>query len=142
MSSWVVYNCCLLLCLVVLFIFVFFFKQKTAYEMRISDWSSDVCSSDLSKYWMISGRSKPYCRRMFSTSACELASPAMATAGSPESRSVQKPTRETTMITRRLEARRVRKEIDRLCRDGWSPAHEKKSAHKISSQASEQWSVH
>src|SRR3546814_16671433 len=28
---------------------VFFFKQKTAYEMRISDWSSDVCSSDL--FW-------------------------------------------------------------------------------------------
>src|SRR3546814_6531921 len=28
-------------------ILVFFFKQKTAYEMRISDWSSDVCSSDL-----------------------------------------------------------------------------------------------
>src|SRR3546814_12189249 len=27
--------------------FVFFFKQKTAYEMRMSDWSSDVCSSDL-----------------------------------------------------------------------------------------------
>src|SRR3546814_9381262 len=27
---------------------LFFFKQKTAYEMRISDWSSDVCSSDLS----------------------------------------------------------------------------------------------
>src|SRR3546814_323177 len=32
--------CLLILCL-------FFFKQKTAYEMRISDWSSDVCSSDL-----------------------------------------------------------------------------------------------
>src|SRR3546814_138545 len=30
-----------------MFNFVFFFKQKTAYEMRISDWSSDVCSSDL-----------------------------------------------------------------------------------------------
>src|SRR3546814_10790955 len=29
--------------------FFFFFKQKTAYEMRISDWSSDVCSSDLKK---------------------------------------------------------------------------------------------
>src|SRR3546814_8127793 len=28
---------------------VFFFKQKTAYEMRISDWSSDVCSSDLDR---------------------------------------------------------------------------------------------
>src|SRR3546814_4418779 len=30
-----------------LFMLFFFFKQKTAYEMRISDWSSDVCSSDL-----------------------------------------------------------------------------------------------
>src|SRR3546814_19144716 len=30
-----------------LFVIFFFFKQKTAYEMRISDWSSDVCSSDL-----------------------------------------------------------------------------------------------
>src|SRR3546814_3912671 len=30
-----------------MFDFCFFFKQKTAYEMRISDWSSDVCSSDL-----------------------------------------------------------------------------------------------
>src|SRR3546814_8483008 len=30
-----------------LFLFFFFFKQKSAYEMRISDWSSDVCSSDL-----------------------------------------------------------------------------------------------
>src|SRR3546814_1510668 len=34
--------------IIVFFCFVFFFfKQKTAYEMRISDWSSDVCSSDL-----------------------------------------------------------------------------------------------
>src|SRR3546814_16543132 len=32
---------------VVRYMFFFFFKQKTAYEMRISDWSSDVCSSDL-----------------------------------------------------------------------------------------------
>src|SRR3546814_2708404 len=31
------------------FLYFFFFKQKTAYEMRISDWSSDVCSSDLDK---------------------------------------------------------------------------------------------
>src|SRR3546814_15511317 len=30
-----------------MFVVFFFFKQKTAYEMRISDWSSDVCSSDL-----------------------------------------------------------------------------------------------
>src|SRR3546814_15923819 len=32
---------------VFVFLCLFFFKQKTAYEMRISDWSSDVCSSDL-----------------------------------------------------------------------------------------------
>src|SRR3546814_11968016 len=31
--------------------YFFFFKQKTAYEMRISDWSSDVCSSDLTVLW-------------------------------------------------------------------------------------------
>src|SRR3546814_27029 len=36
------------MCLLLLsIVFFFFFKQKTAYEMRISDWSSDVCSSDL-----------------------------------------------------------------------------------------------
>src|SRR3546814_18372637 len=40
----VVWFCCVWMTCVVIF---FFFKQKTAYEMRISDWSSDVCSSDL-----------------------------------------------------------------------------------------------
>src|SRR3546814_1094784 len=39
----------ILVCLSENICFFFFFKQKTAYEMRISDWSSDVCSSDLSK---------------------------------------------------------------------------------------------
>src|SRR3546814_4079422 len=33
----------------------FFFKQKTAYEMRISDWSSDVCSSDLHPHAVVRG---------------------------------------------------------------------------------------
>src|SRR3546814_5320209 len=39
----------ILICQLIVYIFHFFcfFKQKTAYEMRISDWSSDVCSSDL-----------------------------------------------------------------------------------------------
>src|SRR3546814_4739890 len=37
----------LLMCMCTNYFFFFFFKQKTAYEMRISDWSSDVCSSDL-----------------------------------------------------------------------------------------------
>src|SRR3546814_20589236 len=39
--------CYVRFCISFLFFFIFFFKQKTAYEMRISDWSSDVCSSDL-----------------------------------------------------------------------------------------------
>src|SRR3546814_2961784 len=37
----------MVICSIIFFLLVFFFKQKTAYEMRISDWSSDVCSSDL-----------------------------------------------------------------------------------------------
>src|SRR3546814_14304994 len=37
-----------------LYIFFCFFKQNTAYEMRISDWSSDVCSSDLTEQAMLS----------------------------------------------------------------------------------------
>src|SRR3546814_8008905 len=36
-----------LICIIIILWFFFFFKQKTAYEMRIRDWSSDVCSSDL-----------------------------------------------------------------------------------------------
>src|SRR3546814_1558997 len=36
-----------------LFLSFFFFKQKTAYEMRISDWSSDVCSSDLAGHFCL-----------------------------------------------------------------------------------------
>src|SRR3546814_9884918 len=36
--------------MLLLYVIFFFFKQKTAYEMRISDWSSDVCSSDLSRF--------------------------------------------------------------------------------------------
>src|SRR3546814_8611294 len=51
-----------------MFFAFFFFKQKTAYEMRISDWSSDVCSSDLTsscsgEIWRSSSLSRPprYC---------------------------------------------------------------------------------
>src|SRR3546814_10204671 len=40
---------CVLCCSLPVFVDLFFFMQKTAYEMRISDWSSDVCSSDLMK---------------------------------------------------------------------------------------------
>src|SRR3546814_1475895 len=42
-----VYHSLLFCLLYIVCVVVLFFKQKTAYEMRISDWSSDVCSSDL-----------------------------------------------------------------------------------------------
>src|SRR3546814_5214874 len=45
-------------------LFFFFFKQKTAYEMRISDWSSDVCSSDLSGQGNYNSRENPPCSYM------------------------------------------------------------------------------
>src|SRR3546814_8685116 len=41
------FSSCVFVHLSVFVLWFFFFKQKTAYEMRISDWSSDVCSSDL-----------------------------------------------------------------------------------------------
>src|SRR3546814_10322382 len=47
---------------VVYFCFFFFFKQKTAYEMRISDWSSDVCSSDLFAEKHVGGILAQQCR--------------------------------------------------------------------------------
>src|SRR3546814_11697503 len=43
----------------------FFFRQKTAYEMRISDWSSDVCSSDLHR-----GKRSPRCIAWLARSGC------------------------------------------------------------------------
>src|SRR3546814_2578527 len=45
--------------------FRFFFKQKTAYEMRISDWSSDVCSSDLIALNQGSAMTEPVLARFF-----------------------------------------------------------------------------
>src|SRR3546814_11929949 len=41
------FTSCTLMLVLLFVVCFFFFKQKTAYEMRISDWSSDVCSSDL-----------------------------------------------------------------------------------------------
>src|SRR3546814_2502746 len=49
-------------CMVYLRSVFFFFKQKTAYEMRISDWSSDVCSSDLLAK-NLAGGDEPRCDR-------------------------------------------------------------------------------
>src|SRR3546814_6525722 len=91
-----------------LFIF-FFFKQKTAYEMRISDWSSDVCSSDLSSLSPILV-SDPF--PLFITSSPPLPAP---TSLSP------------ILVSRnpspRSEERRVGKECVSTCRSRWSPYH-------------------
>src|SRR3546814_9655838 len=60
MSVFTLFTICIL-CKFVYFVFsffFFFFKQKTAYEMRISDWSSDVCSSDLDRQRRRLGRGR------------------------------------------------------------------------------------
>src|SRR3546814_6416863 len=82
-------SCVLNLCVC----FFFFFKQKTAYEMRISDWSSDVCSSDLA-YLALQRR--------------------------PEEQ--QAGARILGQLIR-SEERRVGKECVSTCRSRWSPYH-------------------
>src|SRR3546814_7243622 len=84
----------------------FLFKQKTAYEMRISDWSSDVCSSDLpSQAMQRSGQ-----RRLARVLAGDLDNIVLkALAKRPEQR--------------RSEERRVGKECVSTCRSRWSPYH-------------------
>src|SRR3546814_4901315 len=91
--------------------FVFFFKQKTAYEMRISDWSSDVCSSDL--------RSAPPAHvraaereRAPVESGCDRAASTCGVHGMAE-----------TKRAGRSEERRVGKECVSTCRSRWSPYH-------------------
>src|SRR3546814_8463557 len=100
-----------ILSLFLFFVFFFFFKQKTAYEMRISDWSSDVCSSDLlHRFWQ---KIMTWWRLIW---------PAWATAtcvGAPTS------WREGASFARlpRSEERRVGKECVSTCRSRWSPYH-------------------
>src|SRR3546814_2600241 len=98
----------------------FFFKQKTAYEMRISDWSSDVCSSDLSPS---SGWSRTIClpvlvvamrRRM------KLIVPALPIEEDADDMRRQ---RRDQREGQRSEERRVGKECVRTCRSRWSPYH-------------------
>src|SRR3546814_3624280 len=95
--------------------FFFFFKQKTAYEMRISDWSSDVCSSDLSPNFQTDLLS------------CKLSS---AQSEELRCRHLRLPgtawTRSSTATSGRSEERRVGKECVSTCRARWSTYHEKK----------------
>src|SRR3546814_9668306 len=82
----------------------FFFKQKTAYEMRISDWSSDVCSSDL--------------HILNDVEQCR--------GNDGEGEDQHQTGRENPAITTvpwRSEERRVGKECVSKCRSRWSPYH-------------------
>src|SRR3546814_10701125 len=90
----------------------FFFKKKTAYEMRISDWSSDVCSSDLAR----AVRAK--------AAAPDRAGQAPESPSSHRRRTPRHaPVGSDTAQAHRSEERRVGKECVRTCRSRWSPYH-------------------
>src|SRR3546814_3877183 len=102
-----------ILLFIFLLLFFFFFKQKTAYEMRISDWSSDVCSSDLPTASKLTRLSAVVNRRsrdgmMLSTTS---ATSDVTTWDWP---SISLP---------RSEERRVGKECVSTCRSRWPPYH-------------------
>src|SRR3546814_7066103 len=103
----------LLLCYV---IFFFFFKQKTAYEMRISDWSSDVCSSDLCRIRAPKGTAPQTGLR--ENCLCEVNSTDGHQAGIAAGRRRVDRCRDF-----RSEERRVGKECVSTCRSRWSPYH-------------------
>src|SRR3546814_9543400 len=97
--------------------FVFFFKQKTAYELRISDWSSDVCSSDLEDAQL--GRDLERLESIKATRARAAADYFRANAERwDEIRSLYVPESE---VEARSEERRVGKECVSTCRSRWSP---------------------
>src|SRR3546814_2296634 len=93
----------------------FFFKQKTAYEMRISDWSSDVCSSDLSLNSIERSRRVLMTQWPFLDQEHDL---------DPELRDAAKKLRDyLDQELFRSEERRVGKECVSTCRSRWSPYH-------------------
>src|SRR3546814_6216507 len=103
---------------------VFFVKQKTAYEMRISDWSSDVCSSDL---FMDVGNTNQWNRNAVYPSSEIIALLHQHFPLEPVSPSakgeVAKRWRYVDGQGERSEERRVGKECVSTCRARWSPYH-------------------
>src|SRR3546814_6684167 len=97
--------------------FFFFVKQKTAYEMRISDWSSDVCSSDLLEIGIGTGRNLPFYDRDKLESLQGL-DPAAQMHGLARKRA-----RKAGLDVERSEERRVGKECVSTCRYRWQPYH-------------------
>src|SRR3546814_3407182 len=107
-------------------LFFFFFKQKTAYEMRISDWSSDVCSSDLMPMGLKVLRKIEHIVReeMNRAGAIELLMPVVQPAElwQESGRWKQYGAELLRMKDRhRSEERRVGKECVSTCRSRWSP---------------------
>src|SRR3546814_6030987 len=104
----------------------FFFKQKTAYEMRISDWSSDVCSSDLFAEDRI-GTLMPGMRADFLIVDADpmLASPDEIRRMTPLETWIggYRYYKQKEGATVRSEERRVGKECVSTCRSRWSPYH-------------------
>src|SRR3546814_976482 len=90
----------------------FFFKQKTAYEMRISDWSSDVCSSDL---FLRDDDDRNRARR---SPAAETGKP---TEGDGAWSLIPSSSWRHPRPACRSEERRVGKECVSTCRSRWSP---------------------
>src|SRR3546814_7513802 len=102
----------------------FFFKQKTAYEMRISDWSSDVCSSDLYQYPGGKFRIRLACvtPRKHGVAPRSVPVHRMVPVWSSQPEPDISPTARAQR-TRRSEERRVGKECVSTCRSRWSPYH-------------------
>src|SRR3546814_19120332 len=110
--------------IIVLVYLFFFFKQKTAYEMRISDWSSDVCSSDLYKIAdSRPGAPRPPEEPMFAKTA---AFPLFATPVWGFDLPADRAAAVNAELLARSEERRVGKECVSTCRTRWSPYHQKK----------------
>src|SRR3546814_18381207 len=109
----------------VLLSFFFFFKQKTAYEMRISDWSSDVCSSDLRG--APRGGDVPPPRGGRHTVELERRRYLAAAAAKGRGVPMIDGSMQSYGLTLRSEERRVGKECVSTCRSRWSQYHYKKN---------------
>src|SRR3546814_9856537 len=110
----------MLICMIAsFFICIFFFKQKTAYEMRISDWSSDVCSSDLPATGPWTGKASTGGFLVLTNEGSEGDRLVGATTDVAERVEIRRQVDEDGVM--RSEVRRVGKECVRTCRSRWSP---------------------